>query len=205
MKNILKSLKTPFKVALIMFLICGFLYPMIMTGLSQVIFPKQANGSLIEADGKIVGSELVGQDFTDERLFHCRPSAVNYNTYAKDEINSDEQILPFSGSENLAVSNPELEKRINTDIEKFLQENPTVKKEDIPSDIITASGSGLDPHISVEAAKVQVDRVSKYTHISKEVLNELIEENTESKLLGIFGEDKVNVLKLNLSLIKEIQ
>ena len=93
--------------------------------------------------------------FTDERLFHCRPSAVNYNTFTQNEKESNEQVLPSSGSENLASSNPKLEKRINDDVEEFLQENPTIKREDIPADIITASGSGLDPHISVDAANVQ--------------------------------------------------
>ena len=205
MKHLFNKLKTPFKLSLVMFVICGLIYPTLMTGLSQVIFPHQANGSLIEMDGKVIGSELVGQDFTDERLFHCRPSAVNYNTFTQNEKESNEQVLPSSGSENLASSNPKLEKRINDDIEKFLQENPTIKREDIPADIITASGSGLDPHISVDAANVQIDRVSKNTHISKEVLKKLIKDNIENKLLGIFGEEKVNVLQLNLSLIREIR
>lgn len=205
MKRLFNKLKTPFKLSLVMFVICGLIYPTLMTGLSQVIFPHQANGSLIEMDGKVIGSELVGQDFTDERLFHCRPSAVNYNTFTKNEKESKGQVLPSSGSENLASSNPKLEKRINGDIEKFLQENPTIKREDIPADIITASGSGLDPHISVDAANVQIDRVSKNTHISKDVLKKLIKDNTENKLFGIFGEEKVNVLQLNLSLIREIR
>lgn len=203
MKNIFKQIKTPLKLSLAMFIICGLIYPMMMTGLSQIIFLQQANGSLIKMDGKVVGSELVGQDFTDERLFHCRPSAVNYNTFMQKEGNK--QIIPSSGSENLASSNPKLEKRINEDIKKFLQENPTIKKEDIPADIITASGSGLDPHISVDAARVQMDRVSKNTHISKTELEKLIKDNTENKLLGIFGEEKVNVLKLNLSIMREIK
>lgn len=203
MKNIFKQIKTPLKLSFAMFIICGLIYPMMMTGLSQIIFPQQANGSLIKMDGKVVGSELVGQDFTDERLFHCRPSAVNYNTFMQKEGNK--QIIPSSGSENLASSNPKLEKRINEDIKKFLQENPTIKKEDIPADIITASGSGLDPHISVDAARVQMDRVSKNTHISKTELEKLIKDNTENKLLGIFGEEKVNVLKLNLSIMREIK
>ena len=205
MKRLFNKLKTPFKLSLVMFVICGLIYPTLMIGLSQVIFPHQANGSLIEMDGKVIGSELVGQDFTDERLFHCRPSAVNYNTFTQNEKESNEQVLPSSGSENLASSNPKLEKRINDDVEEFLQENPTVKREDIPADIITASGSGLDPHISVDAANVQIDRVSKNTHISKDVLKKLIKDNTENKLFGIFGEEKVNVLQLNLSLIREIR
>ena len=205
MKRLFNKLKTPFKLSLVMFVICGLIYPTLMIGLSQVIFPHQANGSLIEMDGKVIGSELVGQDFTDERLFHCRPSAVNYNTFTQNEKESNEQVLQSSGSENLASSNPKLEKRINDDVEEFLQENPTIKREDIPADIITASGSGLDPHISVDAANVQIDRVSKNTHISKDVLKKLIKDNTENKLFGIFGEEKVNVLQLNLSLIREIR
>lgn len=205
MKRLFNKLKTPFKLSLVMFVICGLIYPTLMIGLSQVIFPHQANGSLIEMDGKVIGSELVGQDFTDERLFHCRPSAVNYNTFTQNEKESNEQVLPSSGSENLASSNPKLEKRINDDVEEFLQENPTIKREDIPADIITASGSGLDPHISVDAANVQIDRVSKNTHISKDVLKKLIKDNTENKLFGIFGEEKVNVLQLNLSLIRKIR
>lgn len=205
MKRLFNKLKTPFKLSLVMFVICGLIYPTLMIGLSQVIFPHQANGSLIEMDGKVIGSELVGQDFTDERLFHCRPSAVNYNTFTQNEKESNEQVLPSFGSENLASSNPKLEKRINDDVEEFLQENPTIKREDIPADIITASGSGLDPHISVDAANVQIDRVSKNTHISKDVLKKLIKDNTENKLFGIFGEEKVNVLQLNLSLIREIR
>ena len=205
MKRLFNKLKTPFKLSLVMFVICGLIYPTLMIGLSQVIFPHQANGSLIEMDGKVIGSELVGQDFTDERLFHCRPSAVNYNTFTQNEKESNEQVLPSSGSENLASSNPKLEKRINDDVEEFLQENPTIKREDIPADIITASGSGLDPHIYVDAANVQIDRVSKNTHISKDVLKKLIKDNTENKLFGIFGEEKVNVLQLNLSLIREIR
>ena len=205
MKRLFNKLKTPFKLSLVMFVICGLIYPTLMIGLSQVIFPHQANGSLIEMDGKVIGSEIVGQDFTDERLFHCRPSAVNYNTFTQNEKESNEQVLPSSGSENLASSNPKLEKRINDDVEEFLQENPTIKREDIPADIITASGSGLDPHISVDAANVQIDRVSKNTHISKDVLKKLIKDNTENKLFGIFGEEKVNVLQLNLSLIREIR
>ena len=205
MKRLFNKLKTPFKLSLVMFVICGLIYPTLMIVLSQVIFPHQANGSLIEMDGKVIGSELVGQDFTDERLFHCRPSAVNYNTFTQNEKESNEQVLPSSGSENLASSNPKLEKRINDGVEEFLQENPTIKREDIPADIITASGSGLDPHISVDAANVQIDRVSKNTHISKDVLKKLIKDNTENKLFGIFGEEKVNVLQLNLSLIREIR
>ena len=204
MKRFFKYFKNALLVSIAMFAICGFAYPMIMTGISQIIFPHQANGSLIEENGEVVGSSLVGQDFTDERLFHCRPSAYNYNTYTAEDKENGNYVGVSAGSNNYAPSNPDLEKRINEDIEKFLQENPTIEKEDIPSDIITASGSGLDPHISVEAANVQIDRVSENTGLTKKQLKKMIEENTEGKFLGIFGEEKVNVLELNLSLAKEI-
>lgn len=204
MKRFFKYFKNALLVSIAMFAICGFAYPMIMTGISQIIFPHQANGSLIEENGEVVGSSLVGQDFTDERLFHCRPSAYNYNTYTEEDKENGDYGGVSSGSNNYAPSNPDLEKRINEDIEKFLQENPTIEKEDIPSDIITASGSGLDPHISVEAANVQIDRVSENTGLTKKQLKKMIEENTDGKFLGIFGEEKVNVLELNLSLAKEI-
>ena len=204
MKRFFKYFKNALLISIAMFAICGFAYPMIMTGISQIIFPHQANGSLIEENGEVVGSSLVGQDFTDERLFHCRPSAYNYNTYTEEDKENGDYGGVSSGSNNYAPSNPDLEKRINEDIEKFLQENPTIEKEDIPSDVITASGSGLDPHISVEAANVQIDRVSENTGLTKKQLKKMIEENTEGKFLGIFGEEKVNVLELNLSLAKEI-
>ena len=109
-----------------------------------------------------------------------------------------------SGSNNYAVTNPKLEERINEDIKEFLKENPTVSKSEIPSDIITASGSGLDPHITVEAANVQIDRIVKNNNISEKKIKELIEQNTKGKLFGIFGEETVNVLNLNLSLLKEL-
>lgn len=204
MKKYLKPIKTAFFVAITMFLICGFAYPLVLTGISQIVFPDQANGSIVEMDGKAVGSSLVGQDFTDQRLFHCRPSAYNYNTYTQEEKENGTYSGVSSGSNNYAVSNPELEKRLNEEIEQFLKENPTISKDEIPSDIITASGSGLDPHISVEAANMQIDRIVKNTQLSREKVETLIEQNTQGKLFGIFGEETVNVLELNLSLVKEM-
>lgn len=205
MKKYLRSLKTAFLVSIAMFLICGFAYPMLLTGISQIIFPDQANGSLLEVDGEVIGSELVGQDFTDERLFHCRPSAYNYNTYTQEEKENGTYSGLASGSNNYAVSNPKLEERINEDIEQFLKENPTISRNEIPSDIITASGSGLDPHISIEAANVQIDRIVKNTNLSEKKVKQLIKQNTQGKLFGIFGEETVNVLKLNLSIVKELE
>lgn len=194
--KILKKIKTALKVSLAMFVICGLLYPLLMTGLAKVIFPAKASGSLIEKDGKPVGSEMVGQDFTDPKLFHSRPSAVSYNTKS-----GKEEISLASGSENLAVSNPKLKARVEKDIDKILKENPGLKKEDIPDDLLTSSGSGFDPHISVKSAQIQVNRIAKNTGLSKKDLNKLIDKHTEKKILGIFGQDKVNVLKLNLDLV----
>lgn len=205
MRKYLKPFKTAFFVSIAMFLLCGFAYPMVLTGISQVIFPNQANGSLVEMDGKVVGSTLVGQDFTDERLFHCRPSAYSYNTYTQEDKENGTYTGLSSGSNNYAVSNPKLEERLNQDIEQFLKENPTITRDEIPSDIIAASGSGLDPHISVEAANVQVDRIVKNTQLSETKVKELIKQNTAGKLFGIFGEERVNVLELNLSLVKELK
>lgn len=205
MRKYLKSFKTAFFVSIAMYLLCGFAYPMVLTGISQIIFPNQANGSLVEMDGKVVGSTLVGQDFTDERLFHCRPSAYNYNTYTQEDKENGIYTGLSSGSNNYAVSNPKLKERLNQDIIKFLKENPTITRDEIPSDIITASGSGLDPHISVEAANVQVDRIVKNTQLSEAKVKELIKKNTVGKLLGIFGEETVNVIELNLSLVKELK
>ncbi len=194
-----KNIKSAFLVSIAMFIICGLFYPLVMTGLSQLIFPHQSNGSLVEYEGKIVGSKIIGQDFTDNKLFHSRPSAVNYNTYTDKSKYSG----IASGSENLAVSNPKLKERIEKDIDTFLKENPTVTKKDIPEDMITASGSGLDPHISEKSAYIQADRVAKANNLSKETVDKLIMENTSDKLLGVFGEKTVNVLELNLSLIKQ--
>lgn len=197
----LNNLKKALVLSFLMFVICGLIYPLLMTGISQIILPKQANGSLLNLDGKIVGSELIGQEFTDSKLFHSRPSAVNYNVYEKkSEFNG-----LASGSNNFSVSNPVLRKRISNDIDKFLKDNPTVKIEEIPEDIVTASGSGLDPHISLKAAQLQVDRIADNTGLSKEIITNLIKQNTSSKIWGIFGEETVNVLKLNIDLLKEIE
>lgn len=204
MKKIGKTFRMAFIFSLSMFVICGLLYPLALTALSQTVFPHQANGSIVEVDGKAVGSAIVGQDFTDERLFHCRPSAYQYNTYTEEQKANGEYSGPASGSNNYGNSNEKLKMRIAADVEAFLKENPTVDKKDIPADIVTASGSGLDPHISVEAAQVQVDRVAKNSGLKKDELQKLIEEHTQGKSFGVLGEEKVNVLLLNLDVAKAI-
>jgi K+-transporting ATPase ATPase C chain len=205
MKNILNRIKRPFMVTFALLLICGLIYPMLLTGISQVIFPKKANGSQIIIDGEAVGSELIGQDFTDSRFMKGRPSAVNYNTYTKEDKESGNYAGVSSGSKNYAPTNPDLAKRVQDDIAKFLDENPTIIKEDIPTDLLTASGSGLDPHISSSSAAVQIPALAVATGLSEEMLAEIVKNNTQERFLGIFGEETVNVLKVNLDIAKELR
>ena len=204
MSTILKEIKKPFLVTLVLLLICGLIYPLLLTGISQVLFPKQANGSLIMVDGQTIGSELVGQDFSDARFMKSRPSAVNYNTYTQEDKDNGNYTGVGSGSKNYAPTNPDLVKRVEADIAEFLKANPSVKKEDIPTDLLTASGSGLDPHISPASAAVQIPALVETTGLSKEQLETIVKNNTQGKFLGIFGEKTVNVLKVNLEIAKEL-
>lgn len=185
----MEYIKKGFLLSIIMIVICGIIYPLIMTGIGQVLFPYTANGSMVEKDGKVIGSELIGQNYNDDKYFMGRVSAVDYN------MNKDKKVA--SGSNNLGSTSEELYKRAEKDIKEFLKSNPNVKEEDISSELITESGSGLDPDITVKGANIQVDRVSEKTGISKEKLDELIKENTKGRFLGIYGEERVNVLNLN--------
>lgn len=182
------SVGVAIRISLVFIVLCGIVYPLVCTGLAQALFPGHANGSLLENDkGEIVGSELIGQKFTAPNYFHGRVSSIDYKAEA-------------SGSNNYAPSNPDLLKRTEESIEEWKQNNPDAPISRLPIDLITNSASGLDPHISPESARVQVPRVSKSTGLSADRLNELIDANTEGRDLGIFGEPRVNVLKLNLAL-----
>lgn len=203
----MKIIKKAFLLSIILFIICGIGYPLLMTGLSQVVFPKQANGSIAKINGNPVGSEVLGQNFSDEKFFKGRPSAVNYNTYTAEDTKPDKNGKTAyagvaSGSENLAPSNPALAERVQKDIDEFLKANPNIKKEDIPTDLLTASGSGLDPHISIKAAQIQVPAIAKASGISEAELNAIIDKCTEGRQVRIFGEPRVNVVKANMEVFK---
>lgn len=199
-----KGIKKPLLLTLALLVLCGLAYPLLLTGISQLLFPRQANGSMVTIKGKTVGSALVGQNFTDARFMKCRPSAVHYNTYTPQDKADGAYTGVGSGSQNYAPTNPALQKRVEADIAVFLKANPTVRKEDIPTDLLTASGSGLDPDISPAAAAVQIPALSKTTGLSEDTLKKIVKENTTGKFLGIFGTDYVNVLNVNLEIAKDL-
>ncbi len=201
----MKTLKKAFLVSIVLLILCGIIYPLVLTGISQVAFNHKANGSMIEVNGKEVGSELIGQEFTDPKYFRGRISGVNYNTYTSEDITPDKDGNTAyggasSGSKNLGPSNEVLWDRVEKDIEEFLKAHPDVKREDIPTDLLTSSGSGLDPNISPESAIIQIPGVSKASGISEEELHNIVNEYTEGKSLGVLGEERVNVLKVNLEI-----
>jgi potassium-transporting ATPase KdpC subunit len=179
-------------------LITGLIYPLAMTAIAGVIFPKQAQGSLIEKDGKVVGSALIGQEFKDDKYFHGRPSA----TTAPDPNDSTKTVpAPYnaanSGGSNLGPTSKALADRMKEDVEKLKAENPS---QSVPVDLVTTSGSGLDPDISPEAALFQVPRVAKARNMSEDKVRDIIAKNTQGRFLGLLGEPRVNVLQLNLAL-----
>jgi K+-transporting ATPase ATPase C chain len=179
-------------------LITGLVYPLAMTGIAGVLFPKQAQGSLIERDGTVVGSSLIGQPFTSDKYFHGRPSA----TTAPDPNDSTKTVpAPYnaanSGGSNLGPSNKALIDRVQGDIDALKKENPNMP---VPADLATTSASGLDPHISPGAALFQVPRIAKARNLPENRVRQLVVDNTEGRLFGLLGEPRVNVLLLNLAL-----
>lgn len=180
------QLRPAFFMLLILTVITGVIYPLVVTGIAQLIFPRQANGSLIMVDGKAVGSEWIGQQFDDPKYFWGRPSAAGYNAAAS------------SGS-NYGPMNPALLDVVQARIDALKTADPT-NTLPIPVDLVTASGSGLDPHISVAAALYQVHRVASARGLGEAQVRALVEEYTEGRQFGILGEPRVNVLKLNLAL-----
>ncbi|MGA7483600.1 MAG: K(+)-transporting ATPase subunit C [Bradyrhizobium sp.] len=186
-------------VLLLLTLITGLAYPLAMTEIAGAIFPKQAQGSLIERDGKVIGSALIGQEFKDDKYFHGRPSA----TTAPDPADSSKTVpAPYnaasSGASNLGPTSKALNDRLREDVNKLKAENPSAAS--VPIDLVTTSASGLDPDISPEGALFQVPRVAKARNVSEDKVRQLVAENTSGRLIGIFGEPRVNVLALNLAL-----
>lgn len=190
----MNELKKGIRLTIVLIAICGLAYPLLITGIGQLLFPSQANGSVITHNGKEVGSKLIGQQYNDDGHFVGRISAVNYNTSTDGK-----EIDATSGSENLGPTSEVLKQRVEGDIKAFLEKNPTLSKEDISSELISQSGSGLDPDITPIGAKIQVDRIAKATGISKDDLNKLIDEYTKGKSLGLYGAERVNVLELNMA------
>jgi K+-transporting ATPase ATPase C chain len=182
------TFRTALVLLLLLTLVTGVIYPLAITGVAQTIFPHAANGSLIARDGKTIGSELIGQEFTDARYFSGRPSAtgpVPYNAAS-------------STGSNLGPTNPAQLDAVKGRVERWLKDVPG--KSSVPVDLVMASASGLDPHVSPAAALFQAERVATARQLSVEKVRQLIQESIEPRMLGVLGEPRVNVLKLNLAL-----
>jgi K+-transporting ATPase ATPase C chain len=194
----LREIRPAIILLLALTVITGLAYPLAITAVAGAIFPKQADGSLIEKDGKVVGSALIGQEFKSDKYFHGRPSA----TTAPDPNDSTRTVpAPYnaanSGGSNLGPTSKALADRVKGDVEKLKAENPS---QAVPIDLVTTSASGLDPDISPEGALFQVPRVAKARNLSEDRVRELVTENTQGRLGSLLGEPRVNVLALNLAL-----
>ena len=168
-------------------LLLGVVYPLLITGIAQVLFPAKANGSLITVKDKIVGSELIAQKFSSPKYFHPRPSAIDYDAGS-------------SGGSNLGPTNKKLTEKTSALINQVKKENNLTANEAIPADLVFASASGLDPHISLEAALIQIPRIAKERKLDESKLKDLVKKNIEQSFWGIYGNTMINVLKINISL-----
>jgi K+-transporting ATPase ATPase C chain len=194
----LREIRPAILILVLLSLITGLAYPLAMTAIAGVIFPRQAQGSLIEKDGKVVGSALIGQEFKEDKYFHGRPSA----TVAPDPADATKTVpAPYnaanSGGSNLGPTSKALADRVKDDVDKLKAENPSAA---VPVDLVTSSASGLDPDISPEGALFQAPRIAKARGMPEETVRKLVTQNTSGRLAGLFGEPRVNVLALNLAL-----
>jgi K+-transporting ATPase ATPase C chain len=181
-----KNLITAVLMTVVTTVLFGLFFPFVITGLAQVLFPKQANGELVTRNGKVVGSRLIGQSFSSPGYFHSRPSSAGTGYDASS-----------SGGSNLGPTNQSLIVRVQGDADRLRAENPGAE---IPMDLLTTSGSGLDPNISPEAAEFQVPRIARERGLREDVVREAVRQHTESRQFGFLGEPRVNVLELNLTL-----
>ncbi len=179
---------TALKLTIVMLVLCSVIYPLIIMGVGKLT-PGHGDGETVSVNGKVVGYAIVGQKFTDDKYFNTRPSAVDYNAAS-------------SAGSNKGPSNPDYLKQVQDRIDTFLVHNPGIDKKDIPAELVTASGSGEDPDLSPEAAKIQIKRIATVRHMDENKLSTLVDEHTDVPLLGLFGPSKVNVLKLNIALDK---
>lgn len=193
----MKHLKISIKLSIIFIIVCGLIYPLVLTGVGQVFMNNQANGSLIYVDGTAVGSKLIGQEFTSDMFFHGRPSSINYNTTTTESNTFATGTTDYSANSSKLVSS--VDARVNT----FLKENPTVARHNLPASLFTESASGLDPDITLQGAELQVARVSKATGISRADLIKYINESKQSYTSN--GETLINVLELNIKIAEALK
>ncbi len=184
----MEDAKRILKIVLLAVLMLGLVYPLAFSGIARIT-PSKADGDIIQLDGQAVGARNIGQDFSSPQYFHGRPSAGGYDAMA-------------SGASNLGPSNPELASLAEDRLNQILLENPGIKPEDVPVEMVTASASGLDPEIGIKAALLQVPRIAENTSLSEDALRALIARYRQGRFLGIFGEPRVNVLELNLEVQK---
>lgn len=195
--KILKSVVVKALAAVVIFsILCGVIYPWLMTGISQIFFKDKADGSMIKVDGVTYGSELLGQEFTGDEYMWGRVMNTNTETFTNEEGDA----TVYAGPSNISPAREDYAELIQERVDKIKEANPDAREDKIPVDLVTCSGSGLDPHVSIDAAKYQVPRIASERNMEEDEVQDVIEQYTTGRFLGIFGEKTVNVLQVNLAL-----